>query len=47
VEETLGLSNPQQRLEAKGDHNGQHLLSDYYIPGTQQRVISSNSQTTL
>lgn len=47
MEENPGLSNAQQRLEAKGDHNGQHLLSDYYIPGTKQRVISSNSQTTL
>lgn len=31
----------------KGDYNGQHLLHAYYIPSTQEKVISSNAQTTL
>lgn len=31
---------------SKQGHNGQHLLSDYCIPGSQQWVISY-SQTTL
>lgn len=29
----------------KGDYNGQHLLHTYYIPSTQEKVISSNAQT--
>lgn len=35
------------KARTEGNCYGQHLLSAYYIPGTQQRVISSNSQTIL
>lgn len=34
------------KSESKGGHSGQHLLSDYCIPGSQQWVISY-SQTSL